>query len=307
MTTLNELDPLKPIEGYPWPRSDTILAAKRGDTSLFQATVVTSAELADENLSNYRCIVFPNVPSVNESTLGKLTDAGSAQGTGLWLCLGSQTEPAEFNRRYYRSGGGLAPCPILPAEGDLVRREEFVTIHPPVQEHAATLLLSDTARLDIDRVKVYRHFPFVTGRSRTTLPVLLQSGTGTPLVVEGSLGRGRVVLQGLPLGIAWSNLPLTQAYVPLVHEWLWYLIQPTAVSRTLQPGEPLRVSLPANEHVRQVLLQPPHGTETALPPFFQNGRVQRKLDTRNFPSVFGEGSSRGKAGHDSTVSGGPGA
>ena len=113
-----------------------------------------------------------------------------------------------------------------------------------MKEHPATVLLSDTQRLDIDRAKIFQRFPFASAPSQGQVPVLLQSGTGEALVVEGLLGRGRVIVQSIPMGIRWSSLPLTQAYVPMVHEWLWYLMQPTAVSLNLQPGEPLQV-LPA--------------------------------------------------------------
>ncbi len=282
-----ETDPLKTDQGYLLAAlgQDPSGAVNAAGTGVFRADVVSVEKLADETLSKYRCVVFPNTPPLNESLLEKLTDA-VRQGIGLWLCLGDQTQPLEFNRQFYRTGAGLAPCPISAPEGDLIRREEFLTIHPPVQEHAATSLLSDTARLDIDRVKIYQHIPFAVAQSRTTLPVLLESGTGEPLVVEGSLGRGRVVLQSVPLGVAWSNLPLTQVYVPLVHEWLWYLVQPTSAARTLQPGEPLRIALPANEHIQQVVLQSPHGPPANLVPFSQGDRWWAQSRHTQLPGTY---------------------
>jgi hypothetical protein len=65
-----------------------------------------------------------------------------------------------------------------------------------------------------------------------------------PLVVEKTTGRGRVIVQAVPLNVSWSNLPLCQSFVVMVHEWLWYLTESGMVRRNLQPGEPLQVSTP---------------------------------------------------------------
>ncbi|MCA9093378.1 MAG: hypothetical protein KDA68_07820, partial [Planctomycetaceae bacterium] len=277
-----EEDPLKTDRGY-------ILAAlgqdKSGkptpsDESIFQVTTISTAELEGRTLSEYRGVVFANTPSLDDAVVSKLTDY-VRQGGGVWMALGDRTKPEDFNRQLYRFGGGLAPLPIEPAKGDLERREEFLTIHPPPKEHPATILLSDTQRLDIDRVKVFQRFPFAPAPTRGDVPVLLQSGTGEAMAIEGFLGRGRVIVQGTPMGVRWSNLPLMQAYVPMVHEWLWYLIQPTGVSYNLQAGEPLQVTLPANEHVKEVQLTQPGGTSVSMTMIQQGDRTiarSRKTD-----------------------------
>ncbi|WP_010584735.1 BatA domain-containing protein [Schlesneria paludicola] len=252
-------DPLTSDKGY-------LLAALGQDpdgdnttksASVFRARTISPEELAGQSLADFRAVIFANTTNIDEAALAKLTEFVRAGG-GLWLALGDRTPPHDFNRTFYRSGGGLSPWSIESPVGDLVRREEYLTIHPPDRDHPATVLLSDTQRLDIDRVKVFQRFPFDADPARMNVPVLLRSGTGQPLAIEGFLGRGRVIVQALSMGVRWSNLPLTQAYVPMVHEWLWYLVQPTAISRNLLPGDPLQVSLPTNEHVREVRLNRPN-------------------------------------------------
>ena len=240
--------------------------------SLFRVKVITSADLGQEILSKYRAIVFPNTPSLENPAIEKLTEY-VRNGGGLWLGLGDETVPREFNRQFFRLGSGIAPWPIEEAQGDLILRQDSLTIHPPEKEHPATSLLSDTQRLDIDRAKVFRHFPFESARSSRQVPVLLQSGTGEALVVEGTLGQGRFIVQSFPLGVRWTSLPLTQAFVPMVHEWLWYLMQPSTVSLNLSPGDPIKVSLPNNEHIRAVQLQRPAGLPVPLTTFLQGDQV----------------------------------
>jgi hypothetical protein len=67
--------------------------------------------------------------------------------------------------------------------------------------------------------------------------VLLEVQHGDPVVVERKLERGRVLVQSIPLGISWSSLPLCQAYVAMLHEWLWYLAEPALPKRNLAVGE----------------------------------------------------------------------
>ena len=282
-----ENDPLKSDKGY-------LLAALGQDpgkdnpskaSGIFRVTTITSRELSSQSLSKFRTVVFTNTPDIDEVALSKLTDF-VRQGGGLWVSLGDRTRPNEFNQKFYRSGSGLSPWPIDNSVGDLERREEFVTIHPPDRDHPATVLLNDTQRLDIDRVKVFQRFPFAVAPARIKVPVLLQSGAGDALAIEGFSGRGRVIVQSLPLGVRWSNLPLTQAFVPLVHEWLWYLVQPTAIQRNLLPGDPLQVSLPENEHVREVQLNRPNGSPLNLSNFKRGDQLMAQSRETLVPGQY---------------------
>lgn len=251
-------DPLKSEKGY-------LLAAIGQDphsedqaqrSSAFHATVIPSNELASQSLSEYRAVILANMTFVNDSLVTKLSEFVKSGG-GLWIVLGDRTVSADFNRQFHRSGGGLVPWPIDEAKGDLIQREQFLTVHPPEDNHPATILLSDTQRLDMDRVKIFQRFPFRPLTANADVPILLQTGSGEALAIESAIGKGRVFTQSLTLSVRWSNLPLTQAFVPLVHEWMWYLIQPTAISRNLLPGEPLQIAMPANEHVREIQIDRP--------------------------------------------------
>lgn len=274
-------DPLKSEKGY-------LLAAigqdPRGDqqsqrSSAFHATAIPSSELPAQSLSDYRAVILANTASVNEALITKLTEFVRSGG-GVWIVLGDRTVAADFNRQFHRSGGGLVPWPVDEAKGDLIQREQFLTVHPPEDDHPATILLSDTQRLDMDRVKIFQRFPFVPLAANPDVPILLQSGSGEALVIESFVGKGRVFTQSLPLSVRWSNLPLTQAFVPMVHEWLWYLIQPTAISRNLLPCEPLQVAIPSNEHVREIQIERPGGPPLAItPPDHGDRAIARNRDT----------------------------
>ena len=212
--------------------------------SIFRPKLINYQKLDGENLAAYQCVVLANVPHLSEETVQKLARFVSSGG-GLWIALGDQTEIAAFNKEFFAAGAGLSPVFLKQPVGDSSDREKFTAVSPPAAEHPATVLLADTHRLDIDRVRIFRRHQLDTGSDKS-ISVLLRAEGGSALVVEKTFGRGRVIVQGIPLNVSWSNLPLCQSFVVMVHEWLWYLTESGMVRRNLDPGEPLQISTALN-------------------------------------------------------------
>jgi hypothetical protein len=209
--------------------------------SVFDPTFVGIDVLAVSDLSKYRCIVLEDVLPSSADVCDRLFDY-TARGGGLWLILGENVTSEQFNSLVFRDGGGLVPLTLgarIKAGDD---HNHFFSIHPPEGPHPATLLLGDTERLDIDDVRITQRWQLSIPEAADDLAVLLETGDGAPLAVEHLAGDGRIIVQALPIGTGWSNLPLCQVFVPLVHEWIWYLTEATAVSHNLDPGQPIVVS-----------------------------------------------------------------
>jgi aerotolerance regulator-like protein/VWA domain-containing protein/CARDB protein len=203
--------------------------------SVFEPTVIESAALGKTDLHSFRCVILANTRPPAANDIDKL-EAYAESGGGVWLALGSRTEPAVFNDLLYRGGLGLAPMKLADPTGDPNDREKFFTVRAASEAHPATALLSDFQRLDLDRARIYRRHQF-DALSGKDVSVLLQVQHGDPVVIERKLGRGRVLVQSIPLGVSWSTLPLCQAYVAMLHEWLWYASEPGLPKRNLGPGE----------------------------------------------------------------------
>jgi hypothetical protein len=206
--------------------------------SAFDPTFVGIDALAVSDLSQYRCIVLEDVLPSSPDVVDRLFDY-TARGGGLWLILGENVTSEQFNSLVFRDGGGLLPLAL----GSRVKagddRNRFFSIHPPEGPHPATILLGDTERLDIDDVRISQRWQLSIPEAADDLAVLLETGDGDPLAVEHLAGDGRIIVQAVPSGTGWSNLPLCQVFVPLVHEWIWYLTEATAVSHNLDPGQPI--------------------------------------------------------------------
>lgn len=240
--------------------------------SVFVPTVVAPDRLAELDLARHRAVVIPNLKTLSARTARALREFVS-EGGGLWIALGPRTDVDAFNQFLFDDGGGLAPLAAdrIVDETTSQSGETSVprTIDPFVKDHPATAGLADNERLDVADVSVSRRFRFVPPADDEDVSVLLSLTNGQPLVVEKYVGRGRVIVQAIPLRLQWSELARSQAFVVMVQDWLNYLTQPRATRHNLAPGEPISIELPQPGSdrslvVRRATLRTPYGDEIEL-------------------------------------------
>jgi hypothetical protein len=220
------------------------------------------------DLSSQRAVVIPNLTELSPAAMNQLHEFVD-NGGGLWIALGPRTDVETFNQYLFADGNGLSPLAIdrivaeEPAEPNPDEPARRTTIDPFMQNHPATAELSDNEQLDIADVSVSRRFRFVAPPEGEDVSVLLSLTNGEPLAVEKYLGRGRIIVQAIPLRLQWSELARSQAFVVMVHDWLAYLTQPRATRHNLSPGDPITVHL-ADTEARDATLKTPHGDEIEL-------------------------------------------
>ena len=96
---------------------------------------------------------------------------------------------------------------------------------------------------------------------------------GSPIVVEGSAGRGRVLLITSTLDTSWNDLPLTPMFLPLVRQMLEYLGgRETASSYTI--GRPF--TTPADKDSSLPAVDSPGGTR--MDQIRKNAAGEQSLD-----------------------------
>ena len=232
--------------------------------SVYRPEIVSAAELGDIALPKYRAIVMLSLTQLSDETHQRLLDFVRAGG-GLWVALGDLVEREAFNRFWYDDGGGLSPISLE----SLITVQDTNTppgsIHPPERGHPVTMQLANTTQLDIDQVRLTDYWQLVhQGEDEPAAWVLLESGDGSPLVVENLVGEGRVLIQAFPLGLEWTNLPQLKSYVVMVHDWLDYLTAPAMARFNLEPGNAIAAPLPADVDGATAKLITPAGEEVEL-------------------------------------------
>jgi hypothetical protein len=243
----------------------------RSGAVVFQPTVVPAFEVDAETIGKYPCIVLLNVTTLAADAAKALQDH-VRRGAGVWIIVGDKTDAQAFNQGVFAVGRGLSPAALGKVVGDSKQREQSDRLRPPPSNHAATRLLADVDRLDIDKVQIFARFSFDGLSEQQRSAVLLATDKGEPVAIEKQVGRGRVILQALPADMSWSNLPICQAFVVMVHEWLWYLVEPMQTRWNIAPGEPFAASFPVDAYgpIGNVVL--PSGTRTQAASLPRDGR-----------------------------------
>ena len=239
--------------------------------SVFHATTTSSDKLKEHTLGDYDSVVLLDVGVLPRDTMQTLQDY-VARGGGLWLFLGDHTDVQTFNRDWYAEGLGCAPVKlaaleVLDSDGTESRpanQQEHPDsrLHPPEREHPTLQWLSDSTQTDLNEVLIRRFYSIHHADSHSQIRVLLRTSGGSPVSLLASLGRGRVVVQTLPMNRSWTNWPLTGSFVVMVDSWLRHLTEPRRATHNLTPGAPLRLRLPLADSHPETEIEMPDGTTT---------------------------------------------
>ena len=239
--------------------------------SIFAPTILSSSEFMGEDLSAYNAIIV--VGTKNDSAeMSELLIPEVRRGCGVWVILSPGVDVDAFNANWFQEGAGLSPLALAePPESlapeeqvlELSANEDFEIRIQPSAQHPATSVLSDQDQVDLDEVILQRHAHFQQLLLGDEVSMPLLSNRGQPLVVENTIGRGRVLIQSFPFSLEASNLPVTNSFVVMVDQWLAYLAQPSARSLNLTAGSPLVWNY-ENRRERPALLSLPDGTKIDL-------------------------------------------
>lgn len=265
-------------------------------TSIYVPTLVSPDELGTVDLASQRVVVIPNLTRMDDDVVDRLTDFVNAGG-GLWIGLGPRTDIDSFNHALFADASGLSPLRIdrivdsgstvneeLGEQVDAESSQRDVRIDPFRSEHPATRQLADDKQLDLADALIQRRFQFLTSERTDELSVLLRLNNGQPLAVENFVGRGRVIVQAVPLRLQWSDLARTQSFVVMVRDWIDYLAQPRATQFNLQPGEPIVMKL--QESTLDVASQSGDEAPTALLTTPAGNAIELAAEYRDDGMVF---------------------
>ncbi|MCA9084357.1 MAG: BatA domain-containing protein [Planctomycetaceae bacterium] len=228
--------------------------------------MVTLEQLERSDLADYQAVIIPNLTELTPTLVRQLEEFVH-EGGGLWLAAGARTDVDAFNQLLFADGAGLSPLAldrivseVSATEDNADHRVLVSTIRP---DHPATADLADRQRMDLSTVAVSRHFRFIPPPEGENAGTLLALSNGDSLAVEHLVGRGRVIVQTVPLRMQWSDLARSQSFVVLVQNWIAWLTQPQATRHNLLPGDPITVHLRGTE-ITDATLRMPQGDEVEL-------------------------------------------
>ena len=181
------------------------------DASPYDLTVKTVGNLNPADIDKYRVVIINDAAGVTQE-LATALKGFTARGGGLILAAGKHTDAAEFNRVL----GSLSPArvaDVVQARGGYSLISDMSMDHPVFGAfkkggHMAPIRVYAYHKLDLD--------------DRATALATLDDAS--PLIIEGLSGSGKVLLVGTTLDNAWTDLPITPVFLPLIHQVLDYLV-----------------------------------------------------------------------------------
>jgi hypothetical protein len=199
--------------------ADVVRAALAPSTTAGAVAAVDEVLVSEwdaKALEKYRVVIIDDAETLDPRQVSALEQFVYGGG-GLIVAPGPAARTNEYNRLMYREEGALLPAllqpPLAPPTPIVIDRQSIDTSHP--------LLHFLAGQEDLPLAAVSR---FIATTARTPEARILASyGSGDAFMLEAPFGRGRVVLITSSLRPAWSSLPLTPLYLPLLQSTLRYV------------------------------------------------------------------------------------
>ena len=183
-------------------------ALAAGENNQYALTVKSAGNVSPSELDSSR-VVIVNDAAISEGLAAPLK-AFVERGGGLIIAAGKHSDASDFNRAL----GAIAPAHL----GETVQSRGYALMSQVKADHPVFGVFARGGRLTSTRI--YGYHRATTKEGSLTLAAL---DDGSPIVVEGSAGRGKVLLITTTLDTAWNDLPLTPMYLPLLRQMLEYL------------------------------------------------------------------------------------
>jgi hypothetical protein len=176
--------------------------------------------MPSQKLEDVDVVILSDVPEITPEQAERFS-RHVRQGNGLVWFPGDNIKTAVWNDRISKGGVSLLPAVL----GQPKRTGEYegigIPLNPFMPNHGVTLpllslpedLLSET--LFLRRLQVEP--------SPASFPILSLAGSGAPILLEHSLGRGHVFMFTSSAGTSWNNMAQTPVFPMLMQQIVTYL------------------------------------------------------------------------------------
>jgi len=249
-------------------------AMGRRDGSRFQLDTLRPAQVTREAMNPYHVIALLDVADLQSAQV-KAFESYVQKGGSLLMAPAQRVAALTFNRLF----GAIAPARLeqkhIDPDGNFRVIAEINQRHPIIR----ALQIGQSRDLGGAHFRGYWSTTPVEGSE-----IIMRFDNGQAALLEGRVGRGRVLLFTSSLDTAWNNFPLQGWYLPLMQEALRYLALQDEKKRWYAVGEPVRMKVPPGNAVR---VTAPQGAETILTSATGDELIYRDTRVPGFYAVRG--------------------
>lgn len=224
-------------------------------TSRMQVKDIGPARLAGQDV-----VFLLGVRSVPDGAAEALKEFVQ-RGGGLIFFAGEELDAEAYLRQFGAGPDALLPLGLLPIDRAEPDRTRFRQIASVDESH---FVFAPFRGINIFKaVRVYKsaRIDLHTATPMLTLALLTD---GQPLVLEHSRGRGKVVFITVSADASWSNLPVTDVFLPMIHQLVYHVCGSIAETDSLAVGAPYRFRFPETATPVAVTVRRPDGTEETI-------------------------------------------
>lgn len=203
----------------------------RARFSPFQTKTCSVAEMTMIDFSHYDGLILSDVSGLDENQVQRLVEYVE-QGGGLIIGWGDRTDRDEFQRTL---GAKLAPIDVLDVSD---HREEPVTFETRDLSHPVLTPFRGRVDAGFSSAPLSR-YARIKPHPAANWQVILPLTNGDPVLLERSIGRGRIILVTTSLDDSWGHWVVWPSFVPLINRLVEYSLEGRLRFDPLTCGMPL--------------------------------------------------------------------
>ena len=176
--------------------------------------VVSENQFETLPLAKYQIIYLCNLYRVSEDRYAALESWVKAGG-GLVIFLGDQVDAENYNQYLYAQGKGLLPATLEEVRGDETE-EQWANINVLSSGHPV-VSIQEQIQNAFANIHIFRWWktivdPASLAAGQVSVPAALSDEDASPLIVDKSLGDGRVLLVTTSADADWTDWPADPTY-----------------------------------------------------------------------------------------------
>ena len=228
-----------------------------------------------QKLDEVDVVVFADVPEITEEQAVQLSRF-VRKGNGLIWFAGDSVKAAAWNERAASGERAILPARIGRVVGTCDALGAGKPLDPEMPDHNVCLPLRSLPEDLFNETRFLRQIEVEP--SAASFPVLQLAGSGAPILLEQSFGRGHVFMFTTTAETAWNNMALTPVF-PLVMQQMVTYLGGREFERPRTVGDSLTLTYVEQPDASDAVFDTPSGESITVPVHEHRGQYVALLET----------------------------